>query len=72
MPQEMLNPAPKGKIWFYCAYNAGQDKHFELKTDEAGKQSFPTDAVPPGNYLVKLTWEKDGLNYYAEKNITVQ
>jgi hypothetical protein len=72
MPQEMRNSTTKGKVWFYCAYNAAQDKQFDLQPDLTGLQAFPDNTIKPGNYLVKVSWEKDGLNYYSEKQLTVQ
>ncbi len=72
MPNEMRSASVTGNVWFYCAYNAKQDKKYELKTNEEGLQNFPDKTVLPGNYLVKVSWVKDGLNYYAEKNLTVQ
>ena len=72
MPDEMRNAATKGKVWFYCAYNAAQDKQFDLQPDPTGLQAFPDNTIQPGNYLVKVSWEKDGLNYYSERQLTVQ
>lgn len=72
LPAEMKGATIQGNIWFYCSYNARQDKKFVMKVNSDAIQEFPAGAVRPGNYLVKVSWEKDGLNYYTEKGVQVQ
>lgn len=72
MPEAMKKRGVTGKIWFYCAYDEKKDRHFELTPDEAGMQYFPEKAIPSGIYTVKIDWTEQGLNYYAEKKLTVK
>jgi nitrogen fixation protein FixH len=70
MPDEMKNTLLSGSILFYCAYDAGNDKKFLLATDKNGTQVL-THKLAPGKYIVKIDWNKEGKNYYAEKKVTI-
>ena len=70
LPDEMKNAAISGNVLFYCAYDSKKDKRIPLSIDKDGAQSF-SSVVTPGTYTVKIDWNKDGRNYYAEKNITI-
>jgi nitrogen fixation protein FixH len=70
MPEEMKNASVSGAVLFYCAYDATKDRKLPLAIDKNGVQSF-SSKVKPGRYIVKIDWNKDGRNYYAEKNITI-
>lgn len=72
MPEEMRNLSIKGDILFYCAYNASQDRRFELKPNQDGLQVIPREELLPGNYIVKMSWVQNELKYYTEKPITIQ
>ena len=71
LPGEMKALNVQGKVWFYCASNAENDRHFELKPDASGSQSFAKKDFSPGNYLVKVQWEKSGEHFYSEQHLTV-
>ncbi|HPG11968.1 MAG TPA: FixH family protein [Chitinophagaceae bacterium] len=71
LPDEMKNVTIKGKIWFYCAYDSRKDKKFELSTDKNGVQLFDLKKIDPGNYTVRIDWNSEGKNYYAEEPLTV-
>lgn len=70
MPDEMKNKNLSGSIFFYCASDSKKDRKFSLAINNDGKQSFP-ELLKPGYYTVKIDWNNDGKNYYAEKYMTV-
>ncbi|MES1225356.1 MAG: FixH family protein [Bacteroidota bacterium] len=70
MPEEMKNKTVTGHVWFYCAYNSKKDRKHELSIDKNGEQLF-NGSLTPGNYTMKIDWNADGKNYYAEKNLTI-
>jgi hypothetical protein len=71
LPDEMKTANVRGNVWFYCASNAENDRHFELKPDATGTQSFERKQFSAGNYLVKVQWEKSGEQFYSEQHLTV-
>jgi len=70
MPVEMKSESLSGSIFFYCASDSKKDRRFTLMINSEGKQSFQ-DLLKAGYYTVKIDWNNDGKNYYAEKHITV-
>jgi len=70
MPVEMKSDSLSGSIFFYCASDSKKDRRFTLMINSEGKQSFQ-DLLKAGYYTVKIDWNNDGKNYYAEKHITV-
>jgi hypothetical protein len=71
LPADMDDQKITGTVHFYCAYDAGKDKKFELNTDAAGAQLFNLNSITPGSYSVKITWNAGGEDYYTEKPITI-
>jgi hypothetical protein len=72
LPEEMKSEPVKGNVWFYCASNANNDRHFQLNPDRDGNQAFNKTDFSSGNYLVKVQWEKNGQQYYSEQHLTVK
>jgi len=70
LPEEMKNRAVSGSIVFYCAYDATKDRKIILAVDNNGMQQLG-NTVRPGIYTVKIDWNIEGKNYYAEKSITI-
>lgn len=70
LPDEMKNASISGNVLFYCAYDSKKDRRISLAIDKNGAQSF-SSMVLPGVYTVKIDWNKDGKNYYAEKSVTI-
>lgn len=71
LPVEMKHKRTEGKIQFYCPANAGYDRQFDLQTDSAAFQALSKEALMPGNYVVKISWQAEGTNYYSEHPITI-
>lgn len=72
LPKEMWAKQVTGSFYLYCAYNARLDHRVDLRTDASGRQLVDRRDVAAGNYLAKISWKADGVDYYAEKPITVQ
>ncbi len=70
MPEEMKDKLLSGSILFYCAYDSKKDKKILLSTDKNGIQVL-THVLTPGNYTIKIDWNKEGKNYYSEKKVTI-
>ena len=71
MPGEMVNQVISGTILFYCDYDETRDRKFALQTNPDGSQVFEKGRVIPGNYIVKVSWNTNGKNYYTEKAIRI-
>jgi len=72
LPEEMNSQSVKGDIWFYCSYDEKKDKKMPLQIDANGTQQFSKSFVSPGNYVVKITWNLDGKNYFSEQKLTIR
>ena len=71
LPHEMKEKNISGEVLFYCAYDQKKDTKFLLQTDSTGVQVFQPNSVSPGSYIVKINWNNEGKNYFAEKSLTV-
>ena len=71
LPAEMKHKKTEGKILLYYPANAKYDRQFTLQTDTTAFQALSKETLMPGNYVVKITWQADGTNYYSEQPITI-
>ncbi len=65
LPGDTAARTVTGNALFYCAYDATRDKNVNLTSLTESMD------VLPGNYTVKVTWNQEGKDYYAEKKLTV-
>ena len=72
LPIEMKGKIISGNIWLYCSSDDKKDRRLELTVDENGQQVIDSKSILPANYLVKISWKADGLNYYNEQRIEVK
>jgi len=72
LPTEMKGKKISGNIWLYCSSDDKKDRRLELTVDENGKQVIDSKNMLPANYLVKITWKADELNYYNEQHIELK
>lgn len=72
LPTEMKGKRISGNIWLYCSSDDKKDRRLELAVDENGKQLIDSKNMLPANYLVKITWKADELNYYNEQRIELK
>lgn len=71
LPQEMASTAVQGNIFFYCPADAKKDRHIPLAVDGKGQQSVGLPQLMPGKYIIKITWEFNKKQYYAEQALTI-
>ncbi len=71
LPAEMKDKIITGDIWFYCSYDEKKDKRVNLQLNGNAAQQFQPAFITPGNYTVKINWNSEGKNFYAEKSLTV-
>lgn len=71
-PKELNKSKTKGEAWFYCATDDMKDKKIPLEIDTSGKQFFPKKELSKTNYILKLSWKIDTLNYFAEKRVIIK
>jgi hypothetical protein len=71
LPAEMVNKPVTGNIWFYCASDASKDRHIELVPGNDASQLIRAGLLPAGRYVVKIKWDCDHKQYYAEENFTL-
>ena len=72
LPTEMKGKAISGNIWLYCASDDKKDRRLELAVNENGRQVISSKNMLPANYLLKVTWKADELNYYNEQHIELK
>ncbi len=70
MPPEAMQA--RGLVEFYRPSDAAMDFSATLLTDSDGRQFFEKVKFNNGQYIVKVQWEKDGQNFYAEQSIFIQ
>lgn len=66
-----LTDISNGKAYFYKASDADQDLHLNLQPDASGKVQFDRaqHKFVKGFYTLKLSWNKDGKEFYMERNV---
>ena len=69
MPLEAVNAS--GKIEFYRPSDASKDFTLPLNIDANGKQTFNKLRFVHGAYNVKISWSKEGKDYYTEQFLSV-
>jgi len=60
-----------GKINFYRSSDASKDFIYDLNIDESGEQIFPVNEMISGSWKLKFELNRDGKNYFVEKNIFI-
>lgn len=72
LPAEMSAQDVRGEVFFYNAADAARDQRFTLQLDNEAGQQISTEALVPGRYLVKTSWETRTEKYFSEEPFTVQ
>ncbi|MES2774811.1 MAG: FixH family protein [Bacteroidota bacterium] len=70
MPSEALQA--KGLVEFYRPSDASKDFSMPLVAGADGKQLFDRQKFTRGLYKVKITWNKDGKQFFAEQSLFIQ
>ena len=71
LPPEMKSKTITGELLLYCPAKAENDKKFELRVDDNGRQAIPIDAHAEGNYEVKLSWQSDSIAYFSQQTLII-
>ncbi len=70
--QSFFDPGDiSGTITFYRPSDKKGDLQYKIQPDSSGQQSFGTDHLQTGKYIVKIDYEVSGTPYYQEKTIFV-
>jgi hypothetical protein len=72
LPTEMKGKTISGNIWLYCSSDDKKDRRLELAVDKNGKQVINSKNMLPANYLLKVTWKAEEMNYYNEQHIELK
>lgn len=71
LPEEMKHTVIKGSILFYCPSDAGKDRRLSLQVDSGASQAISCCLFLPGQYMVKIQWESEGVQYFTESPFTI-
>lgn len=58
-----------GQVYFYKASDSDRDVIQPLELDGSGKQQFNRTTFDKGFYTIKISWTKDNVQYYTEKEL---
>lgn len=58
-----------GEILFFRPADYSDDKSFDIELDTLAAQHFALDNFLKGKYVVKATFESEGVEYYFEQDI---
>ena len=72
LPQEMRGRPVKGMIFFYCPSDVTRDRRIPLGMGTTGEQEIGKGVVSSGHYMVKVSWETGGVNYFMEQPFVIQ
>jgi hypothetical protein len=68
-PDYFKNKELNGEILFFRPSDYSNDRSFEIKLDTTLAQHFSLDNFLKGKYIVKATFDAEGVGYYFEKDI---
>ncbi|MDH5602900.1 MAG: FixH family protein [Cyclobacteriaceae bacterium] len=70
-PDPLLQSTITGKVHFFRPSDAAMDKKYTMNGQVTNGFLFDVIDLPPGLWLVKVTWTMNNMEYYFEKNITL-
>jgi hypothetical protein len=62
----------RGTITLYRPADASADRTIDLVPDANGRQDIPLGGLAPGNWIVKVQWTVEGMNYYCEQAVVAR
>jgi hypothetical protein len=71
-PAETNHLTVRGHILFFRPSDAAQDKVIALRLSPENSQQISTDHLRPGYWKLKIFWQQDQKEYYAEGQITIK
>ncbi|MBE0661805.1 MAG: FixH family protein [Bacteroidales bacterium] len=61
----------EGQVHFYSRINDANDRFANLNLNEDGVFIYPVDGFK-GRFILKISWQQDGIDYYTEKDISIE
>jgi hypothetical protein len=71
-PDKMMHNRIKGEIHLFRPSDHRMDQTYRISLDERGSQFINASAFSPGEWIIKLSWTDQHLEYYHEINIFVR
>lgn len=68
-PSTVSADSMQGTVYFYRPSDSKDDITETLHPDVSGRQVFSRNRFVPGLYVVKISWQSQGRNYYFENDI---
>lgn len=68
-PDAFIGKQVSGEILFFRPADYSDDKSFDIELDTTASQRFSLSNFLKGKYIVKATFESEGVEYYFEKDI---
>ncbi len=70
-PKSLRQDGISGNLHLYNRMTENGDRFFTLQADDQGQFVFPKDSLN-GRYILRIDWQYDNIDYYTEKNMTLQ
>jgi hypothetical protein len=61
----------QGQATLYRASNANADRTWPIALDGSGRQAVVTSGLPSGHWTLRLDWRAGGVDFYAERAVTL-
>ncbi len=68
-PEFFRPEATAGEVHFYHRVSDVKDFYSKLSLDDNSVYTYPAKNFK-GRYILKITWQQDGIDYYTERSIT--
>lgn len=68
-PQEILNANSKVDFYLYRANDKAQDRSGTATLDQNGNFFISKNLLNPGNYILKVNWNKDNKDYQVDYDV---
>jgi hypothetical protein len=69
LPSEQAGRAT-GTVWLYRPADSRDDRTIPIAVDAGGRQRIALDGLAQGRWLARVQWTVDGVDYYAEREVT--
>jgi hypothetical protein len=70
-PKDFTGISVQGTVHFYRPSDDTGDQTYDIKLNDSLSQTFTTDNLLIGRYIIKLEWQATGKDYYAEIPILI-
>lgn len=61
----------QGELHFYHTVNAHKDQLFPLDTLQQDRVFIPREAIGPGRWKLKVSWQSEDLAFFDEKSLII-